>query len=705
MSEKLSFFAELKRRNVIRAAGLYLVGAWLIVQVAGTVLPMFGAPEWLPRSIVILLVIGFVPAVIFSWVFELTPQGLKRDEDVPPEQSIAPQTGRRMDRIIIAVLVLALAYFCFDKFVWAPRRERGLIASTSAPNDNKTAPNAKSIAVLPFENLSEEKANAYFAEGVQDEILTRLSNVRDLKVISRTSTAKYQSKPDNLKTVANELGVATLLEGAVQKLGDKVRVNVQLIDARTDSHLWAKSYDRDLKDVFAVQSEVAQQITDKLRATLSQSESHALTSVPTQDPQAYDLFLKGEYELRAAESVPGAEAYARAEGFYRQAITRDPKFAQAYAALAYCSMSSHWFFSRRTAEQLAEVKSLIDRALELAPDSPDAHFSLATFRYWGHREYDAALAELDRTLELQPNNAKARQTRGWIFRRQGKWEQYLSEAKLAQQLDPRDGNIPGNIALGYCALRQWNDAEQYASRALAIDPHLFVAANAQVTAQINGRGDIEGARQTLENYYSREQPAFGGVAGTAVSGTVGTIAGGNRVYVHVLSRRFNDALASWDTLPPLKAAPPSVRLPARTVIQLLAADFAHAKSEAEQARPLIEKGSAERPDDLFARSELAWIYVALGRKADALRVAQEAADQLTIEMDAILGPAGQLGLAEIEAWADKPEEAAKILRRLLSIPSPMSIARLKIDPVWDPIRNHPDFQKLLTGPELIGPNK
>src|SRR5205809_2772903 len=228
--ESINFFAELKRRNVVRMAGLYLVGAWLLVQVAGTVLPMFGAPEWLPRSIVILLAIGFLPTLIFSWVFELTPQGLKRDEDVRPEESIAPQTGRRMDRMIIAVLVLALGYFAFDKFVIAPHR-------AAAPNESSSSASAKSIAVLPFENLSEEKANAYFAEGIQDEILTKLATVRDLRVISRTSAAKYQSKPDNLKTVANELGVATLLEGAVQKSGEKVRVNVQLIDARTDSHL------------------------------------------------------------------------------------------------------------------------------------------------------------------------------------------------------------------------------------------------------------------------------------------------------------------------------------------------------------------------------------------------------------------------------------------------------------------------------------
>src|SRR5437899_12530814 len=224
-----NFFNELKRRNVIRAAGLYLVGAWLLTQVASTVLPMFGAPDWFPRSVVILLALGFLPALIFSWVFELTPQGLKRDEDVRPEESIAPQTGRRMNRMIIAVLVLALGYFAFDKFVLAPRR-------AAATNDSSSDANAKSIAVLPFENLSDEKQNAYFAEGVQDEILTRLAKVADLKVIARTSTQRFKSAPENLPQIAKQLGVMNILEGSVQKANDQVRVKVQLINAVADAH-------------------------------------------------------------------------------------------------------------------------------------------------------------------------------------------------------------------------------------------------------------------------------------------------------------------------------------------------------------------------------------------------------------------------------------------------------------------------------------
>jgi serine/threonine-protein kinase len=343
--------------------------------------------------------------------------------------------------------------------------------------------------------------------------------------------------------------------------------------------------------------------------------------------------------------------------------------------------------------------------LELAPNLPEAHVSLAIFHYWGHRQYDAALAELDRTLDLQPNNAKAQQYRAWIHRRQGKSDQSLTEAKLAQELDPRDGLIPANIALDLAARREWEEAERYASRALAIDPNNFVAVNAQVAARLNGRGDIEGARRALDAIRERVHvfPAIAFGAPAASAGNVTTVSGGMRVYLHVITRQFAEALAVWDTVPELKSAPRSRRLSARVAIQVLAGQTA--KAEAEEARVLLEKESSERPDVLFSRSELAWVYLALDRKADALRISREVADSLTIEMDAILGAVGQVALAEMEAWAGESQEATNRLRHLLSIPSQISIARLKIDPVWDPIRDRPDFQKLLTGPEQIGPNK
>src|SRR5215472_13693172 len=295
----------------------------------------------------------------------------------------------RWAKVAVALLVLAAIA---AGFVFLLRR----------PTRSALASVEKSIAVLPFENLSEEKGNAYFAEGIKDEILTKLAAVRDLKVISRTSTAKYQSKPDNLKTVAQELGVSTILEGAVQKAGDKVRVNVQLIDARADTHLWAKSYDRDLKDILAVESEVSQEIAEALQANLSSTESHALASAKTRDAEAYDFFLRGEYEFNQAESILASDAYDRADAFYRQALSRDPNFAQAAAELARSRLSRHWFISPLNPAELEEVKSIIDRALALAPNSPQAHLALGLFFYRGHRQYGIALTEFNRTLELQP---------------------------------------------------------------------------------------------------------------------------------------------------------------------------------------------------------------------------------------------------------------------------------------------------------------
>jgi TolB-like protein len=289
-----SFFTELKRRNVYKVAIAYAVVAWLLMQVASQIFPFFDIPSWGVRLVVLLLIIGFPVALILAWAFELTPEGIKRAEDVNLSESVRRKTGRKLDFFIIAVLLLVIAVLIFQRL-----HPKVSPAVSSAPE--------KSIAVLPFDNLSEEKANAYFADGIQDEILTKLAGVGDLKVISRKSTAKYKSTPEDLKTVARELGVATVLEGSVQRAGDRVRVNVQLLDAHADMHLWAKSYDRDLKDVFAVESEVAQEIADALRAKLSPSQSNALATAPTHDPEAYDLFLKGEYEKHQAESALTAE--------------------------------------------------------------------------------------------------------------------------------------------------------------------------------------------------------------------------------------------------------------------------------------------------------------------------------------------------------------------------------------------------------------
>ncbi len=680
------FFQELQRRKVYRVAAAYSIAAGFIIQIGSAVFPAWELPNWTLRLVIVLLLIGFPIALILSWAYDVTPQGIQATPKVP--------RGHRRRNIILLVAAGAIISTAAGFF---------LLPRASARKIDK------SVAVLPFQNLSDEKANAYFAEGIQNEILTKLATVRDLKVISRTSTAKYQSKPDNLKTVAQELGVSTILEGTVQRAGDKVRVNVQLIDARTDTHLWANSYDRDFKDVLGVESEVAGQIADALKANLAPSESQVLATARTQDAEAYDLFLRGEYEFHQAESSLAADAYDRADAFYRQALARDPNFAEAAAELASSRLSRHWFISPLAPAELEEVKSLIDRALALAPNSPEAHFALGLFFYWGHRQYELALAEFNRTLELQPNNADARAYCAYVYRRRGEWERSLADSQRAEELNPRDARIPTNIGVTYNALRQWKDAERAELRALAIDPHNTLAALFLLSTRLNATGDVDSARRALDGFPELIKGIPGGAGGPRGATGAGDISAviGWPVYLDVIARRFTDAFQTVEKRVVNDDRAHLQQLAGRVAIRELAGEPEAAKSMGEEALPLLEARFRERPDDTFAMTELSWVYLALARNPDALRLSRQAADTISIEKDALAGPNFQIGLAQIEARAGEPEEAIKRLRRLLSIPAggAASIAALKIDPVWDPIRNRPDFQELLSGLEQIGPNK
>jgi TolB-like protein/Tfp pilus assembly protein PilF len=677
-----TFLSELKRRNVYKVAIAYAIVAWLLLQAASILFPTFEAPPWTMKVFVAVITLGFPIALVLAWAFELTPEGIKRAEDVDLSKSVMRKTGRKLDFFIIAVLLLVIGFLLFQ------RLRPSVSPAVSSSLD-------KSIAVLPFDNLSRDPDNAYFSDGIQDEILTKLAGIGDLKVISRKSTAKYKSTPEDLKTVARELGVATVLEGSVQRAGDKVRVNVQLLDAHADTHLWAKSYDRDLKDVFTVESEVAQEIADTLRAKLSPSQSDALATAPTHDPEAYDLFLKGEYEQHQAESALNAELFDRAQTFYRQALTRDPNFALAYARLAYSELYRHWFISNLTSTELPKVKPNIDRALAIAPGLADAHFALGLFYYWSHRDYDPALREVDRAIELQPSSSDSWNIRASIHRRRGEWQRALAEFGRAAELNPRDSRSQGEIGSTYITLRRWSDAEREVTRALAIDPHNALAAVYLARYYINSTGDVRRARQAFEGV-----PADSKIIGPSGWGDVAVMVD-ERVYLDVFEKHFADALKAWDKVPTNLPEARLHQLMALVGIQVIAGQSAVARSECEQTRALLEARLAERPEDRISLTALAWVYVCLGRNDDAFRVARQAADSLPIEKDALAGPFFIAGLAEIEARTGQPKDAVKILRQLITAPagSFVSIARLKIDPVWDPIRNDPDFQKLISEPE------
>jgi len=593
---------------------------------------------------------------------------------------------KRWKMAIIGGTLLAIAV-CVAFFVFHRISTNGGAAFSSIPE--------KSVAVLPFENLSDDKANAYFADGIQDEILTKLASVADLKVISRTSTAKYKSKPEDLKTVSQQLGVANVVEGTVQRAADKVRVNVQLIDARADSHLWAKSYDGDIKDVFAVESEVSQEIADALQAKLSPNEVNTLATAPTKDMEAYDSFLKGEYEEREAESSLKAEPFDRAASFYREALSRDPNFALAAARLAENRIFCHWFVRRLREAELPELKSLADHAVALGPNLAEAHLALGSFYYYGKLQFHEALEEFGKALKLQPNNVRALELSAYIYRRQGQLERALAELAKCEERDPQDGSLIRETAATYCALRMWPEAKRAASRSLALEPRGLSALATLFLSCLNGAGDLNEAKRALAMF--PEPPRITNFL--TVQSAIGP-------YIHVMERDFAGALKACET----KAADPDEnrsRLVACVAIRVLAGDMASAQGEIEQTRDLLERQLSDRPDDAFAMMQLSWANLALNREAVALRLAHQGTDLHPLEKDFLTGAAILTALAQIEARADQAGDAVTALRRLLAIPAGtiVSIAQLKIDPVWDPIRNDSGFQQLLVGKEQIGPNK
>ncbi len=685
-----SFFGELKRRNVIRMAGLYLVGAWLVVQVAGTVLPMFGAPEWLPRTIVILLAIGFVPAVIFSWVFELTPEGLKREEDVAPEQSITPKTGRRMDRMIIVVLVLALGYFAFDKFVLTPRREAALVSS-AVPNESKSVINAKSIAVLPFDNLSEEKQNVYFADGVQDQILTDLSQIADLKVISRTSVMQYKGGvARNLRKIGEELGVAHVVEGSVQRSANKIRVSAQLIEAHTAAHLWAKTYDRDLADVFAIQSEIAKAIADQLQAKLSPNEMKAIEQPPTTDLAAFDLYSRAKsLRLATGFSVTREQDVRKAIELLDEAVKRDPSFFDAYCQLAWAHEQLYATIgSDHTPARLALAEAALQAATRLRPDAAETHLARAQYLY-GQRDYNGALEELEIARRTLPNDPRLFELTGYILRRRGQQEEALRNLQRAVELDPRNFFTLQQIAISYENLRRYAEAIAALDRALSIVPDNVQTRANRALWELCWKADTRLLHQTIDSILAHGPGAIAGAA--------------DIWFACALAER--DPTAAERALVALGDNPCWNQAPiylshsfGEGLLARMTKNEARARTAFETARAQQEKIVQAQPDYGPTLCVLAMIDAALGHKELALEEGRRAIALTPLEKDALSGSHVLQYFAITAAWAGDKELALQQLETGLRAPLVslmLSYGALKLLPVWDPLRGDPRFEQIV----------
>jgi TolB-like protein/class 3 adenylate cyclase/Tfp pilus assembly protein PilF len=595
-----------------------------------------------------------------------------------------PNNRKRLLIMSAAALIIGAAALSFFRFRTNHWRETAT-SRTAAPE--------KSIAVLPFENLSSDKENAYFADGIQDEILTRLSKIADLKVISRTSTQQYQSKPGNLSEVAKQLGVAHILEGSVQKSADAVRVNVQLIKAANDSHLWADTFDRKLTDIFSVETEVAKAVSDQLRAKLTGQEEQVIAAKPTDNPEAYDAYLRGlAYTLKATTSPANALG---AQKYLREAVRLDPKFALAWALLSNVEARGYLTLNLQPTVALREeARQAAETALTLQPNLGEAVHSKGYYHYACLKDYDTAVRYFEQARPLLPNSSRISGSLAYLERRRGQWERSDAYFNEAERLDPRNVNLLTQHALSYTEFRRFPEALRKFDQVLNIVPDdvdtlTFKAAIAQA------EGDLPRAAALLA-------PLHPGADDTAALET--------QVYQAILERRpapmvtrLQEVLAKPD--PALGYFIGELRFWLGWA-QEVAGDHAAAQESWRQARSELEPFLKEQPENHNLIQDLALTHMGLGDKAAALALAERAMAAIPIEKDALDGPQPLEILARVTAGMGEPNRAATALQKLLSIPYegalasnvPLTPALLRLDPMFDPLRNDPRFQKLAASP-------
>ena len=487
-----SFFAELKRRNVYKVAVAYAIVGWLLVQIATQVFPFLEIPNWVVRLVIALVMIGFPIALVIAWAFEATPEGIKRTEvaDAKHEHS----RGKTWIYVVIIGAAISAALFLLGRYT------AGNKTTVAAANELS----AKSIAVLPFDNLSRDPDNAFFAEGVQDEILTRLAKVADLKVIARTSTQKFKSSPENLPDIAKQLGALNILEGSVQKVNDQVRVNVQLINALTNAHLWAEIYDRKLTDIFAVESDIAKTIADALQAKLTGSEKQMIAAQPTSNTDAYELYHKGRslWGKRTGDNIPKAIA------FYEQAIARDPNYALAYAGLSSAHILAPFYAGANRRESAAKAKEMALKALQLDPNLSEAHLALGKVLFFGEIDVGGALREYKRAIELKPNDADAHHWYGNdTLSALGQFDEAIAEGRRSVELDPLSMVINVDLGVTFFYARRYDESAKQLRETLEIDPtsfypHYNLGIVLQATGDLSGAiAEYEKAKQLNDNTY------------------------------------------------------------------------------------------------------------------------------------------------------------------------------------------------------------
>ena len=656
------FFEEVKRRKVYRVAAAYIIAAGGIIQLASATFPAWELPNWSLRLVILLLLVGFPISLILAWAFDITPQGIRATSDTP-----APRTRRR--RNVIMLIATGVVVSAATGFFLLPR-----VAAHKVD---------KSIAVLPFENLSDEKENAYFADGVQDDVLTNLSKISDLRVISRTSVMQYRGRPTNLREIGKALGVSNILEGSVRRSGNKVRVNVQLIDANTDEHVWANDYDGDVTDVFALQSDLAHEIAKALQAKLSPAEKSQMTRKPTENGEAYLAFVQA-HDLSCSYEDPAK--LKQSEQLYQRAVDLDPKFA---LALARYSQLESWMVhdGDRSPERRNKARSLAERALQLQPDLPEAHLALGFSYYWGDNDYDAALKEFEIAQRTLPNESEVYLALGAIQRRQGKWAESTANLEKAASLNPKDTWPLQNLTFNYAMQRNFGAANKTIDRALELNPKGIGLWEIKVKLAIAEKADFSVYEQVLEKMKSLPMSSEERLKVVAAQADLLLF---QRKYQQVMQLAQSIPDESLAAMPGASAG----KYYAIGVAQKGLGDDAAARTAFLQAKNILEEQLKQKPDDAGLHIQLAKLLARLGEKDAAIAEAQRATDLRPESKDAFDGPRVTEDVAQVYAIIGDNARAIELLDGLLSRPTGVTLQSLKVNPAWDPIRSDPAFQAL-----------
>ncbi len=669
-----TFFGELKRRNVYKVAVAYVVAGWALAQGLAQVLPVFSVPNWVIQLVVVLIILGLPVALGLAWAFELTPEGIKRTEELDATAT-PPHKKRAWIYVVIVGAFVSIGLFFLGRYSAAPPQHAAVDTSV------------KSIAVLPFENLSDDKQNTYFADGVQDQILTNLAKVADLRVISHTTVRQYKTgAPRNLREIGQQLGVTYILEGSVQRAGDRLRIAAQLIDARTDSQIWAETYDRTAADLFAIQSELAESIVAQLQAKLSPEQKAWIEERPTQDLVAFELYLQAKQIVDSyliAEDVRAALLSALQS--LDQAIKRDPDFVSAYCYIARANDLLYFFDLDPTPDRILLAEAAVKAALRLRPDSAEAHFAMADFLFRCHRDYDGALKELATARPGLPNDTAFFILSGYINRRRNNWVPAERDFSTAVALDPRNPNAYNLLADTYNLERRHLLAAQVYDRVIAAGERTPIVFYRRDSAIFNRTANPTELRDVLAKNPDMD-------------------VGGGQTPYRVFLALIDDNFAEAERV--LAASPredfqdidysfyyPKVWFEA--MIARAKGDSARATAAFATARTILEQRLAIKPGDARTIAVLAQVDAGLGRKDLAIQEAQHAVDLMPVSKDIYDGALVLEGSAQVYTWTNERDRAIDLLQKLVRMPGYVNYARLKLLPMWNPLRGDPRFEKIV----------